>query len=166
MGSITIQDKRIPIRQEAALVATGNDASATPFEIGPLPNVAIHNTVNATASESDPVHTCTKAADSKTVWFTVTASDTGSLRVAFANRRLDNGADSGTVLAVYDAAGAERACSLTPQSSTVITTRTVALNVVKGDKLTIEVSATLSGSAATAQLQGGVLSIAAQIIKP
>ena len=130
-----------------------------------LPNVVIQNTADSTASDSDPIHSCTKSADSKTVWFNLTANDTGSLRLSFAGRRLDTGTDSGTVISIYDPAGKETICSVLPQGNTLIT-RTLAIPVTKGYKLSIEVSATLFGAAANAQLQGGNLSLAMQIVKP
>jgi hypothetical protein len=166
VGGIAIQDKRVPIRQEGALVASDNDDQATPFDMGELPNVTIQNTSSATSADGDPVHSCTKTADAKTAWFSLTANDTGSLRLSFASRRLDTGSDSGVVISIYDQTGKETMCSVMPQGNTFITTRTLTMNVTKGDKLLIEASATLSGAAATAQLQGGNLSLAAQMLKP
>lgn len=166
-GVIAIHGNNIPIQQDGALAATGNDAKETPFDMGSLPSVVLQNTTTATTSASDPVHACTNSADSKTVWFALTANETGTLRLAFANRRLDTGSDSGTVVSIYNAAGKEVTCSVLPQGSTsVITTRTLTLAVTKGEQLLIEVSASLSGSPANAVLQGGVLSLAAQIVKP
>jgi len=166
-GKVSIQDKVVQINQDAALSASGNDDVATPFDLGTLPSVALQNTTSATSAESDPVHSCTKSADSNTVWYSLTANDTGILRVLYYSSRIDTGTDSGTVLAVYDAATSkELACSILPQSTSLFT-KTVSVGVTQGQQLLVEVSATLSGTtAANAVLQGGSLRLTAQIVKP
>src|SRR5258707_1073706 len=134
-GTIAVQDKAIAVKQDAALAAGGNDERSSAFDLGAVPSVAVQDTRGATEAASDPVHACTTLKDSKTVWFKVTAPDAGTLRFSFANRRFDNGADSGTVLTVYPlvggVAGGELGCSLTPQATNGITTRNPPITATK-----------------------------------
>jgi hypothetical protein len=168
-GTIAVQDKAIAVKQDAALAASGNDERASAFDLGAVPSVAVQDTRGATEAASDPVHTCTTLKDSKTVWFKVTAPDAGTLRFSFANRRFDNGADSGTVLTVYPLVGgvlgSELVCSVTPQATNVITTRTPQIAATKGSTYLVEVSATTAGAAVGAALLGGSLSMAATLLK-
>jgi hypothetical protein len=167
-GSVIVQDQVVALAQDAALVASGNDESASAFDIGALPAVAIENTNGATEAASDPVHSCTKSQDSKTLWFKVAVPGPGTLRFSFANRRLDDGADSGTVLTAYPlvggAIGAELVCSLTPQATNVITTRNPTTLVAQAGTYAIEVSATTFGAPAAAQLMGGNLTLSVQLL--
>ena len=98
----TLQDKSVTITQDAAVRAAGNDARDSPFGLPSIPGVLIQDTSVATEQPEDPIHSCTRSADSKTVWFSVTASESGTLQLSFRSARLDNGADSGTVMTVYD----------------------------------------------------------------
>lgn len=161
----TLQDKSVTITQDAAIRAAGNDSSDSPFAMPSVPGVLVQDTSSATEQLADPVHSCTRSADSKTVWFTVTASETGNLQLGFRSARLDNGADSGAVMAVYDRAGTELGCTITPQATNVITTRFKTVPVTKGDVLSVEVSATLVSSPAGSRLLGGNLALTATIAK-
>jgi hypothetical protein len=164
VGSIVVQDQVVALTQDAAQLASGNDERSSAFDLGALPAVAIEDTSGATEATSDPMHSCTQSQDAKTLWFQVTIPGPGTLRVMFVNRRLDNGADSGTVVTAYrltnGALGPELICSVTPQSSSVITTRTPALIAGSAGAFVIEVSATTSGAAAGAQVMGGNLTLA------
>lgn len=165
-GTINVQNTAIAVQQGAALAASGNDERATAFAFGPLPAVVIQNTSNASESADDPVHTCTRSRDSKTAWFRLTAEDTGTLRLSFRSSRLDNGADSGVVLAVYNAAGTETTCSILPQGTQLITTRTLSLPIKAGDALVVEIAATVANAAAGALALPGNLTLAAAIVQP
>jgi hypothetical protein len=169
MTVISVQDKTFPIEQDAALLASGNDESASAFDIGPMPSAVIENTSVATEASGDPVHSCTKSKDSKTLWFKVTASAPGTLRLSFANRRVDNGADSGTVLTGYPlvngALGNELFCSLTPQATNVITTRSPQIIVNQAGTYIIEASATTAGAPEGAQIMGGNLVLTATLLQ-
>jgi hypothetical protein len=168
-GSVVVQNRTIAVKQAAALAASGNDERASAFDLGALPSVAVQDTRGATESDSDPVHSCTLLKDSKTVWFKVTSPDAGTLRFSFASRRFDNGADSGAVLTVYPlvggVAGNALACSVTPQATNVITTRSPQITVTKDSTYLIEVSATTFGAPAGAALLGGNLSLSATLLK-
>jgi hypothetical protein len=166
-GTIAVQDKAIAVRQDAAVAAGGNDESAAPFAVD-VPSVAVEDTRGATEADSDPVHSCTKLKDSKTLWFKVTAPDMGTLRVSFANRRFDNGADSGTVVTIYSLTGVfigpELTCSVTPQASNVITTRFPQVAAKQGQTFLVEVSATTFGAPAGAEVMGGSLALSATLL--
>ena len=160
----TLQDKSVTITQDAAVRAAGNDASDSPFAMPSIPGVLIQDTSAATEQPEDPIHSCTSSADSKTVWFKVTASQTGTLQLSFRSARLDNGADSGAVMTVYDGGGTELGCSITSQATNVITTRFKNLQVNKGDVLSVEVSATLVNSPTGSKLMGGNLALTATML--
>jgi hypothetical protein len=169
-AKISVGDKAITVTQDAALAASGNDDSGSPFVMGTLPSVAIQNTSSATESPNDPVHSCTGSVDSKTLWFTVTAQDAGTLQMGFLNARLDNGTDAGTVLTAYrvvnGAIGAEAACSITPQNNAgIITTRFPQIAVQAGETVMVEVSATTFNSPAGATIMPGNLTLAFQLVK-
>jgi hypothetical protein len=171
VAKVAVQDKSITVTQAAALAASGNDAAASPFAISTVPTAVIENTSSATESANDPVHTCTRSADSKTLWFSVTSPDAGTLQLGFLNARLDNGTDAGTVLTAYrvvnGAVGAEAVCSITPQTTAaVITTRTPQLAVQAGETVLVEVSATTFNSPAGATVLPGNLTLLLNLVKP
>jgi hypothetical protein len=161
-GSILVQDQVVAVKQDAALVASGNDESASAFDMKTLPSVTIENTSSATEAASDPRHSCTQSRDFKTVWFQVTVPSAGTLRFSFANRRLDNGADAGTVVTAYrltnGVPGSELFCSLTPQAASGVTTRNPTITAGSPGTFLIEVSAT------GAQPMGGNLTLTAQLV--
>ncbi len=162
---VWLQGKPVQVPQEAAIQVDGNDEKATAADLGNLPAVIIENTSGGTESADDPVHTCTRSADAKSLWFRFTAAETGTFRLTYNNRRLDTGTDSGTVVNLYSATGTEMLCSVV-QQSTLTTTRTVQGSVKSGDTLFIEVSATIFGAAPGATPLAGNLTLTAQIIKP
>jgi hypothetical protein len=168
-AKVSVQTGGIAVTQDAAVAASGNDVMATPFAITGPPAVVIENTSSATETTGDPVHTCTQSADSKTLWFRVTAADAGSLQLGFLNSRLDTGTDAGTVLTAYrlvsGARGAEAVCSVTPQSNSVLTIRTPALSVQAGESVLIEVSATAFNAPAGAPVRPGNLQLLLNLVK-
>ena len=166
--TVLVQDQTLAVKQDAALVASGNDASTSAFDMSAAPAVAIENTVGATEAASDPMHSCTQSTDFKTLWFQVTVPAAGTLRVGFANRRLNNGADAGTVVTIYrltnGVLGPELVCSVTPQATNVITTRFPTISAGSAGTFLVEVSATTSGAPAGAQVMGGNLTLSAQLL--
>jgi hypothetical protein len=166
---ISVQEKTFSLKQDGSLAASGNDESVAAFDMGGLPAAVVANTTGATEAASDPVHSCTKSQDSKTLWFKVTAPGPGTLRLGFANRRIDNGADAGTVLTAYPlvngAIGNELVCSLTPQATNVITTRSPQIGVSQAGTYLIEVSATTVGAPEGAPVMGGNLLLTATLLQ-
>jgi photosystem II stability/assembly factor-like uncharacterized protein len=165
LNTISVQDKAIRIVQAASQAAAGNDDRATPFALGDLPAVAVQDTSAATEDAGDPTHSCTRSADSKSVWFRVVAPEAGTMRLSFITRRLDTNTDAGTVVAAYNAAGQELVCSVTPQSATVATTRFPQFTVRQGESYLIQVSATTFGAPAGAQPVGGNLVLSATMVR-
>jgi len=162
---IAVQDKAITVTQAAPRLAQGNDESASAFALGILPAVAVMNTTSATEADSDPTHSCTRSKDAKTVWFRLTAPESGTLRLSFLSRREDTGTDSGTVVTVYNAANQELACSVTPQSATAATTRFPQFVATQGQSYLIEVSATLFNAPEGAEIRGGNLVLSATLLR-
>ena len=68
-------------------------------------------------------------------------------------------------MTVYNSVGTELGCTITAQATNVITTRFKTVAVNKGDKFSVEVSATLTSAPAGAKLLGGNLALTAIIVK-
>jgi hypothetical protein len=164
---ISVQDKTVSVNQDPALAASGNDESASAFDMGALPSAVIENTSAATEAASDPVHSCTKSQDSKTLWFKVTAPAPGTLAVRFTNRRTDNGANSGTVMTLYTLTngfiGNEFGCLVAPQSATIVSTVGLQFTARQAQTYLVEISATTSGAPEGAQVMGGDLVLTATL---
>lgn len=83
-----------------------NDEIGGAVVISSLPTTLQEDTVDATEADDDPVHSCTGAADVRTVWFRYTPTFTGTLRIN------TFGTDYDTVLSVYDGdSGDELGCN-------------------------------------------------------
>jgi subtilisin family serine protease len=76
-------------------VPPANDTEATATVLGPLPVTLQRDVRGATASTTDPVHSCTGSQDTATVWFQHTAATTGPLEISTA------GSTYSPILAVY-----------------------------------------------------------------
>ncbi len=159
---ITVQDRAVAVQQDGALNPSGNDDQQSAFDLSPLPAIAIEDTRGMTEAADDPVHSCTKSKDAKTVWFQATAPNAGTLSVNWYAYRPDTGTDAGTVLTVYDDAGKELACSVLPQSAGLFS-RTITVPVKDKQRVLIEVSATTFGAPAGAEAVGGTLLLTAQM---
>jgi hypothetical protein len=146
---VQVQNQAVAITQDAAQVATGNDDAASPFPFGTLPAVVIQNSSSATEADGDPVHSCTKSADFKTVWYSVTAPSAGTVRLTFMDVT-DSFADAGAVLTLYrmpnGTIGPEIACHVIPQAKSGSNNVTYAIPVQAGETVLAEVSATASGA--------------------
>ena len=167
ISKILVQDKPIAITQNAALVASGNDDATSPFAMGDLPAVVIGDNRDATESDKDPVHSCTKSADSKTLWFSLTAPAAGSMRLSYQIRRTDNGADAGAVISLYrvvnGAMGPEFGCFVAPQTTSGSALRTVTWPAREGESYLVQLSATTSGAPDGAPLRTGKVTLAATL---
>jgi photosystem II stability/assembly factor-like uncharacterized protein len=167
---VLVQNHSIPISQDAPLTASGNDDAATPFAFGALPSVVVEDTSGATESKSDPVHSCTKSADFKSVWFTLKPATTGQVTITLQDIRQDNGADAGAVLTAYPLVngvrGAEVVCYVFPQTSVGNQLAYVFWPATAGVTYLVEVSATTSGAPAGGTVMGGNLAMWATTGKP
>jgi photosystem II stability/assembly factor-like uncharacterized protein len=161
---VQIQGQLIPTTQDGAQTASGNDDVSSAFPFGALPSVVIQNTSFATQASSDPVHSCTGSADSKTVWFSLTTPQAGAVTLNMTDTQ-PGGSDAGAVVSVYGvnssgARGSEMRCYVVKQrSSGSTTTQTVTWNTSAGNNYLVEVSATASGAPAGAKVTGGDLSL-------
>ena len=133
-----------PVNAGGNLVLTfsSNDQPSSATPAGTLPFTTTQSVGFATSGAGDPVHSCTGSADSKTVWFSYSATFTGSLLVD------TEGSNYDTVLSVYpsNSLATEMACNDdTGQDSQ----SALAMKVTSGQTYLIEVSAWGHGSGGT-----------------
>jgi hypothetical protein len=115
--SLMVADQAVRIVQDApqnlGLGSTNNEVSSARTIGTTLPWAGVADTRTATSASSDPVHSCTAAADSHTVWYRFHAASSGTLVITSeSNLRYDTGRSWTPVLAAYpaDNVGAELAC--------------------------------------------------------
>ena len=166
--AVQVQNQTIAISQDPASAVSGNDELASAFSIPQLPWLGVQDTTGASENTTDPVHSCTGSADYKSVWFSFTAPQTGTVRFSFKVQRQDKFGDAGSVLTACPLTagtlGTQLACSVTPISDVVLTTRFPQFNVVQGNTYSVEVSSTLSGAPPDATPLGGTLVLTAQML--
>lgn len=144
-GSIFVQDKQVNLTQAGALVASGNDEVTGAQAISSTTYVGIQDTRKLTSNTADPVHSCTKSADFKTVWWKLVPGASGTLNVGVQGERYDVFGNSGVVLTVYDtqaAAGNELACIQHARDTRAWQMVSTLVPVTQGKTYLIEVSAT------------------------
>jgi hypothetical protein len=142
-GTMVVGPKTITVTQSAATVVSGNDD--TPATVASLPYLGYLDSRKDTGSTPDPVHSCTKSADYKTVWWTFTAPASGTVVAEAQGRRYDTYGSSGVVLTAYDTsrtAANEVACSVYPRNTTSWTSAVSEFAVTKGKVYLVEISAT------------------------
>jgi uncharacterized protein (TIGR03437 family) len=139
--TVNIANTAVQITQSGSL-PNGSDVSAAPFPLSVPGAIAITNR-NLTESASDPVHTCTGSKDSKTGWWAVTPSFTGTLRVLAFSLRTDVAGNAGMVLSLYPAGqlAKELACVSTPRDTRAQNNASVTISVTSGATYWIEISA-------------------------
>jgi uncharacterized protein (TIGR03437 family) len=119
----------------ATAVSATNDSPSTATLAAGQPYSVSQNTGGASSSPSDPVHSCTSKADSRTVWYRYTVTFNGTLRIDTFGSNYD------TVLAVYDStalATGELACN--DDADEFDTTSALTVTVTNGQVLLIEVA--------------------------
>ena len=119
----------------ATAVSANNDSPTAATVVPSLPYSVSQDTGGASSSSSDPVHSCTALADSRTVWFRYTAAFNGALRIDTFGSNYD------TVLAVYNStalASSELACNDDADEFNISSAATV--TVTNGQVLLIEVA--------------------------
>jgi hypothetical protein len=118
----------------AASAHLSNDESSGATTINTVPYSGTQDTSGATSNSNDPGHGCTDGKDSRTVWFRFLPNFTGIANISTFNSDYD------TVLSVYSADGTtELACNDDENELTI--TSAVAVGVIKGQAVLIEVSA-------------------------
>ena len=122
-----------------------NDTEGTATVLGPLPLTLQRDVRGATASTTDPVHSCTGSQDAATVWFQHTAAATGPLELS------TSGSTYSPILAVYanTPAGLDSELACAPPG------RDLTIAAVSGRLYYIQVSAPAESSAATLSLTLG-----------
>ena len=116
-------------------VSATNDSPSTAAGVASLPYNVSQNTGGASSSSSDPVHSCTAKADSRTVWFRYAVTFNGTVRIDTFGSNYD------TVLAVYSGtalAASELACN--DDADEFDTTSAATVTVTNGQALLIEVA--------------------------
>jgi uncharacterized protein (TIGR03437 family) len=116
-------------------VSANNDSPSTATAVPSLPYSVSQDTGGSSSSSSDPVHSCTAKADSRTVWFRYTVTFNGTLRIDTFGSNYD------TVLAVYNStalAASELACNDDADEFNVSSATT--MTVTNGQVLLIEVA--------------------------
>lgn len=115
--TVNIANNPVQVIQSGALV-TGADSSSNPSPLSLPASVGINNQ-NLTSGAGDPVHTCTGSKDFKTVWWSITPTFTGAVRILAFSRRTDVAGNAGMVITVYPAGqlGNELACVTVPRDT-------------------------------------------------
>ena len=119
----------------ATTVSATNDSPSAATVVPSLPYSVSQGTGGSSSSSSDPVHSCTSKADSRTVWFRYTVTFNGTLRIDTFGSNYD------TVLAVYGStalAANELACN--DDADEFDTTSALTVTVTNGQALLIEVA--------------------------
>ncbi|MBI4907922.1 MAG: hypothetical protein HY820_30130 [Acidobacteria bacterium] len=114
-----------------------NDEPAGAVTITGIPYSVSQATLGATQGIADPVHACTSAKDTKSVWYRYFVTSPGALRID------TYGSDYDTVLSVYDGLVAdtrEMACNDDPPDQSTVNSA-VTVVVTMGQQLYIQVSA-------------------------
>ena len=150
-----VQDQPVKVAQSAALSAShggSNDALTTARVINALPYEDISNNTNDTAAAGDPVHSCTGSADTRTQWWTYTASTSGQVIATITAESYAFYGNAGTVITAYPlvngAIGNELACGTVPQQMNPPSWTPVSIQfpVTAGATYIIELSGTTSSA--------------------
>ena len=142
-GTFAIGDQTLKLTQKAAVTVSGNDDVAAP--VAALPYLGYLDSRRDTTGLTDPVHSCTKSQDYKSVWWTFVAPDSGTAEISLQGRRYDVFGNSGVVLTVYDTtrdASQELSCSVYARNTSTWTSTTARVTVTKGQTYQVEASAT------------------------
>jgi hypothetical protein len=145
--TISVQNQAIAISQDGAMEASNNFTSATAFALGAAPAVVVEDTTSAPQSPVNPVHSCTKSADFRNVWFSLKAPAAGKLSASYYDTQ-PNGGDAGSVFTLYTLQngriGTELGCYVVPQGDDQSAGYTVDWTAAAGATYLIEISATTS----------------------
>ncbi|MCX6606213.1 MAG: hypothetical protein NTV52_21835 [Acidobacteria bacterium] len=158
-GGFWLHDKTVELTQAGALqVPVAADASATPAVIAALPYVGIRDSRTTTAEASDPQASCATTVPAKTIWWRVTAPQTGEMEVVMQGQRYDVAGNSGLVVSAY-VGTTELGCVATPRGTGAWVYRSFRFAVTRGSTYSILGSAT--GSTA---LDGGYTILGVRMI--
>ena len=148
--TLTIAGQKVTVSVQAGATGTppADEPAAAPLIT--VPAVNVNSTQNSTSNPDDPVHSCTRTADSHTAWWRVTPSDAGTLQVQGLGRRLTSG-NYGLVLTAYfgttPSPATELACTVVARDTGPNRSGVLRFPVAAGATYLIEASA--AGSNAT-----------------
>ena len=165
-----VQGVPVTINQSIPSFPSGNDDLLGAVAIGATPYGGNQDSRTFTAAASDPIHSCTNAADFHTGWYKITAPSDGTLLVTAVSERYDVFGTAGQVLTAYPASGTgigpEIACSAVPRNNTNWTPSRIQFPVKSGVAYFIEISATITGGGGYVVLSVTMPSIPALSINP
>jgi photosystem II stability/assembly factor-like uncharacterized protein len=158
-----VQDQSVVVNQPVDLSnahAVFNDEVASARTITPLPYSDNIWNGNYTQNATDPIHSCTGAADFRTGWWKVVAPATGRILAT----ATDQDGGTGIVLTAYPLTGStlgkEAACAVLQQkASTYGSTASIQFDVVTDSAYAIEISAPVPTASA-----GGSIGLAVSLL--
>jgi uncharacterized protein (TIGR03437 family) len=142
--TLTIAGQSVTVTQQNSFGAYPGDevAIANPINI---PGVGFGDTQSFTSNPNDPVHSCTKSADSSTAWWKVSPAVSGTLQVQGIGYRLTTYGNYGLVLTAYPATSVsqpgELGCAVVPRDTSTPTYGFLRFAVTAGTTYLIEASA-------------------------
>jgi hypothetical protein len=142
-GTILAGDKTFTITQTMLQSAPAADEPSNALEVDRTPYAINVDTRQATIGISDPIHTCTGARDSKSVWFRYRAPANATVAASVTAVRETTVGNPGTVLTVYPQLaegllGAEIGCAA--NSSPMPLASTIHFEVREGQNYLIQLS--------------------------
>jgi hypothetical protein len=148
-GTLMIAGTPVPVSQAAGVFQNVSSDLVATAALITVPAMVRVDTRSRTSSPGDPVHSCTGSADYKTVWWQVTPTDSGFLKVLVRGDRLDVFGDFGIVVTAYpqNDLTQELGCAIVPKNATARTTTWIQFAVSVGTTYLIEV-ATSGGNTA------------------
>ena len=101
-STLALGDQFVTIRQRGASTFSPTGSIADAPEIPSLPFVGIADTRRVESPASNPTHSCTSSADSRSTWLRFRAPSSGRVSLSAGGQRFDTGANYGVVLAAYE----------------------------------------------------------------
>jgi uncharacterized protein (TIGR03437 family) len=142
--TLTIAGQPVSVTVQSSFGAFPGDEIATAPLIN-IPSTNNNDTQDYTSDPSDPVHSCTNAADSNTAWWKVFPAVSGTLQVQGLGRRLTTYGNYGLVLTAYPATNASQAtelgCAIVPRDTNGNEYAFLQFAVTAGSTYLIEASA-------------------------
>jgi len=149
--AFVIQDKTVEGTQAGAIqVPVDADQFASPAQIASLPYVGTRDTRTTTRSETDPKPSCSPLDPEKTIWWKMTAAESGIVEITSVGQRYDVSGNFGLVMTAFAATdtglGAELGCVAAPRNQTAWVYRGFRFEVTAGASYYFMASATGSTS--------------------
>ncbi len=150
-----VQNQPVKVTQSSTASASHSGSNDTPEiarVVNQLPYEDISNNINDTSAATDPVHSCTSSADSRTQWWTYTAAESGQVIASVTAEAYSFAGNAGTAITVYPyvsgAIGNELACgTLSQQVNAAWKSVAIQFPVAAGSTYMIELSSTNNNTA-------------------